>query len=106
MQRKPKRVVTAVFPSWKHQAGYQVQQLIPSLHKKVNLTVFRTLTSQSKSTIVYYNFYHSFHSYSASESPPTFESPAPSIARSSENKTFYNSEINSVTSTPNSQTRT
>jgi len=24
MQQKPKRGVTAVFPSWKHQAGYQV----------------------------------------------------------------------------------
>ena len=28
MQRQPKGGVTAVFPSWKHQAGYQVLQLI------------------------------------------------------------------------------
>jgi len=65
--------------------------------------VFKTLTSQIKSTIVYYNFYHSYYAF---ESRPTFESSVPSIGRSPENKTFYNSEINLVTITPNSQTRT
>ena len=34
MQRQPKRGATAVFPSWKHQAGYQVLQLTSILPKQ------------------------------------------------------------------------
>ena len=34
MQQQPKRGVTTMFPSWKHQAGYQVLQLILILPKQ------------------------------------------------------------------------
>ena len=48
-------------------------------------------------------FNHKFYAFAPC---PTFMSPAPSMTRSPENKTFYKSEINSVTITSSSQLRT
>jgi len=62
MQRQPKRGVTAVFPSWEHQAGYQVSQLISILPKQkennqpysvqnFNITKFKSTTAYYTSII-------------------------------------------------------
>ena len=83
------------------------KQLTPEVFiNNQNVTSFGILVILPNNQNYYVSKIMSNHKFSAFAPRPTFMSPASSVTRSPENETFYKSEINSVTITPNSQLRT